>query len=534
MMTDYSVLPGEHARRRKLREFQEFLDLKFPIYAEHHLKIRTKNEGIKPFKLNDGQLKLLEHTEAQMQVRGYVRTLLLKARQWGGSTLIQGMAYRNVTTIRGYKAFIMSHRRDTTAALFGMTKRFNDEMGSAYRAYSPSGGSATELKFPKLDSMYTVGTAGSKTVGHGETIQFLHASEFALWPNANDHLNGIFQTVPASGLGTSIYIESTGKGMGNEFHRLVQEARKMMGDYWFLFVPWFLFPEYGMPVSDDLILTPQEELFQRVYGLSDEQMSFRAFKILEMGGGDIGEAKFCSQYPTTPEDAFRTPVVGSYFDATYVTRARKTRIEVPYGSKIMGIDPSHVGSDRFSVCMRQGRKAYHIGKWQGKRTDESLGLVVRLIRIHQPEYIFVDQGGPGAGIVDLLMQMSRDGLINCTVIPVDFGGSPDDDDRYNIKREEMYGRAKEWLEQSLPVQIDDSDELQADLTNPQFRYDNAGRVQPESKQTMCKPPRSLPSPDLLESFVLTFAFFVKAKDPEQQMVGRNDIDPDRPINWRAV
>lgn len=524
--SDYSLIPGADARMARSREVEEFLRLPFPVYAERYLKIRTKTQGIQPFKLNEGQLRLLEHTEAQMEVRGYVRTILLKARQWGGSTLIQAMAYRDVTSgERGTKAFVMTQDMKTTAALFGMARRFNDMMDPKFKPYCP-GGSATELRFPKRDSMYSVGTAGSKTVGHGETVQFLHASEFSRWDNANDHLQGIFQTVPAAGKGTKIFVESTAKGMGNEFHRMSIDARKGDGEYWFLFVPWYWFEEYSAPVPDDFMLTPDEELLQEVIGLTDKQMAFRARKIQELGGGEVGEAAFYSQYPTIPEDAFRTSVAGSYFNAVYVVRARKTRIAEPYGARVMGIDPSHIGTDRFSVCFRQGRQAKHVGEWRGKRTTESLGICVKLIKEYRPEYVFVDQGGPGAGIVDPLLEMQHE--LGCQVIPVDFGGSPDEEERYGNKREEMYGRCKEWLEGPMPVQITDSDALQTDLTNPQYRYDNAGRTQPESKQTMCRPPRSLPSPDLLESLVLTFAFFVKAADQDRPLAGRI-LDPYRPI-----
>ncbi len=267
-----------------------------------------------------------------------------------------------------------------------------------------------------------------------------------------------------------------------------------------------------------------------MFGLTNEQMQFRANKISELGGGEIGEVAFCTQYPTIPEDAFRSSTVGSYFDALYVVRARNANVGPGYGARIMGIDPAHMGSDRFSVCMRTGRRAKHVGEWRKLRSGESLGRVVMLIKEHKPEYVFVDQGGPGAAIVDPLLE--HQDTLGCQVIPVDFGGSADDPDRYNNKREEMYGRTKLWLEGAMPVQIDDRDDLQTDLTNPQFRYDTSGRIQPESKQTMCKAPRNLPSPDLLESLVLTFAFDVQAAD--DLLSNNRDIDPNRPIrSWKA-
>jgi hypothetical protein len=504
----------------------EYLSLPFPAYSQKYLRIRTKTDGIRPLILNEGQLKLHEHAEAQIEARGFVRTILLKARQWGGSTYIQGRFYRKVTNgPQGQRAVIMTHLQAATSNLFGMTKLYHDMMPDQFRVSSPRP-SASRLVFPKRRSSYYVTTAGSRFAGHSDTVQLLHASEFSMWPNAEDHLAGIFQTVP-TGEGTEVFIESTAKGMGNQFHRLCAEARALKSDYWFLFVPWFWFAEYSKPVPAGMILTPDDELFQAVHGLTDEQMAFRAGKILEFGD----PVRFQQQYPSTPEDAFQTSTEGSYVDPLYVVRARNSRVNRPYGPKIMGIDPSHLGKDRFSVCMRQGRWSHHVGEWRKKRTTESLGKCVALIREHQPEFVFVDQGGPGAGIVDPLLDIQH--KLGCKVFPIDFGGSADDPERYNNKREEMYGRGREWLMSDLPVQIDDRDDLQADLTNPRARYDTAGNVQPESKQTMCAPPRSLPSPDLAESFYLTFAYWVESSLPESRIVS-NDIDPSRPINWRAT
>lgn len=522
---------AEAIRERRMMEVREHLALPFPEYAKRCLKIRTKVDGIQPFILNAGQLRLHEHSEAQMEARGFVRTILLKARQWGGSTYIQGRAYRKVTSgSRGTKAFIMTHRLDTTAAIFNMTKRFHDHMPEAFRAFS-TGGSKTQLTFPKRDSMYAVGTAGSESVAHGETIQFLHASEFARWPNASDHLAGVFQAVPNQGKETEIYIESTGHGMGNEFYKQVSLARKMMSDYWFLFVPWYWFDEYEADPPDDMIMTPDDEEFMSILGLTERQMAFRYLKIMELGGDETGLALFKAQYPSVPEDAFSTPNSHSYFDVMTIVKARKAQAE-PYGQKIMGIDPSHLGGDRFSVCVRQGRRARHVGCWTKKRTTESLPLVVKLIREEKPKIVFVDQGGPGAGIVDPLLEMQAQ--LSCRVIPVDFGSSADDPERYNNKREEMYGRTKDWFEGAMPVQIDDRDDLQADCTNPEVVYDSRGQPQVESKQRMCKI-RGLPSPDLLESLILTHAYYFGDNvSDEHRGLTDQDIDPNRPLNWRTT
>src|SRR3546814_15036123 len=76
-----------------------------------------------------------------------------------------------------------------------------------------------ELKFDKLDSGYTVATAGSDTVGRGETLQAAHLSEVGLWPKgkAKDIMNGLLQAIPNED-DTFVFVESTARGMSGPFY----------------------------------------------------------------------------------------------------------------------------------------------------------------------------------------------------------------------------------------------------------------------------------------------------------------------------
>ena len=62
----------------------------FGFYAKHALKIRTKEGEVKPFTLNEAQLRLLEAVTQQIESEGKVRVVILKARQMGLSTLVGG------------------------------------------------------------------------------------------------------------------------------------------------------------------------------------------------------------------------------------------------------------------------------------------------------------------------------------------------------------------------------------------------------------------------------------------------------------
>src|SRR5690606_4872955 len=84
--------------------------------------------------------------------------------------------------------------------------------------------SAKGMVFDLIDSAFAVATAGGRGVGRSDTLTFFHGSEVAYWPNAEEHATGVLQAIPLAGPGTEAYLESTGNGMNNWFHRQVKLA----------------------------------------------------------------------------------------------------------------------------------------------------------------------------------------------------------------------------------------------------------------------------------------------------------------------
>ena len=62
----------------------------FRFYARNCLRIRTKNEGLKSLILNDAQEYIHNRLEQQIKDTGKVRAILLKGRQQGASTYVEG------------------------------------------------------------------------------------------------------------------------------------------------------------------------------------------------------------------------------------------------------------------------------------------------------------------------------------------------------------------------------------------------------------------------------------------------------------
>lgn len=112
---------------------------------------------------------------------------------------------------------------------------------------------------------------------------------------------------------------------------------------------------------------------------------------------------------------------------------------------------------------------------------------------------FIDQGGPGAGIVDFASRACKS-----SVIGVDFGGSADDPRAYANKRAEMAFRMKYWMDSELAMMPDLSDDAIEEFTAITYTTDKHGRLLLEPKDWIKeKIGRSTDRPDGL---MTTFAF----------------------------
>jgi hypothetical protein len=65
-----------------------------------------------------------------------------------------------------------------------MANRFHKYCPELLKPHTGSA-NAKELNFDRLDSGYTVGTAGTRATGRSRTLQLFHGSEVAFWPNAS-------------------------------------------------------------------------------------------------------------------------------------------------------------------------------------------------------------------------------------------------------------------------------------------------------------------------------------------------------------
>jgi phage terminase large subunit-like protein len=323
------------------RGIRQRLKADFPHYAQRCLKIRTKEGRIQPFELNGAQRLIHQRLEEQLEKTGRVRALILKGRQQGCSTYVQGRFYWKVTHREGVRAFILTHLEEATRNIHGIVKRFHESCPWIVRPQATLVNSR-ELVFGRLDSGYAVGTANSPGVGRSSTLQYFHGSEVAYWAHAEDHVSGILQAV-ADAKETEVILESTSAGAGGLFYKLCQEAKKEGSEYQFIFVAWFMQDEYRKTPPDGFTLDADEDAYKARHGLDDAQMCWRRAKIAELGS----LMTFRREYPATPDEAFHADRPGALWSRAVIERNRVRADELPQMKRVVvAIDPAVTASQK--------------------------------------------------------------------------------------------------------------------------------------------------------------------------------------------
>ena len=490
-----------------------------PLYAERALKIRAKSGELVRLRLNGVQDFVHAKLEAQKAQTGKVRALVLKARQEGLSTYIGARFFHQVTHRKGCQCFILTHEQEATNNLFGMVERFNKHLPDLVRRETGAA-NAKELYFSGLDSGYSVATAGARNVGRSRTVQLFHGSEVAFWPNAEEHGAGVLQTVPDL-QNTEVVLESTANGIGGWFHEKWQQAESGDGDLIAVFVPWFWSLDYQRAPALDFELNDEEEDYGRLYGLSLPQLAWRRQKLVELKDPNL----FRQEYPATAAEAFQATGHDAFIPSMLVLQARKRACEA-VGSLILGVDPARFGDDGFAIAWRRGRKVEKVERRHKLDTIQGANWVRQVIDQDSPARVFIDVGGSGAGVVDLLKDWGGD--YERLSEGVNFGGSPQEPVSMGARgeiipgprnrRAEMWMRSKDWLMDEGGADLPDDDALHADAVAPSYRYDARQFLVLEAKEDIRK--RGLRSPDGWDAVALTFAAPVKAANENGADRGR--------------
>lgn len=168
---------------------------------------------------------------------------------------------------------------------------------------------------------------------------------------------------------------------------------------------------------------------------------------------------------------------------------------------IWGLDVARFGGDSSSLCKRRGNVVSAPARvWKNLDLMQLTGAVVAEYEMceedDKPEEILVDSIGLGAGVVDRLRELGLPAR------GINVSESASFKAMYVNLRAELWYRALAWFEKR-DVAIPNDDRLINELATVRYKFASNGKRQIESKDEIKK--RGLKSPDVADSFVLTFA-----------------------------
>lgn len=182
-----------------------------------------------------------------------------------------------------------------------------------------------------------------------------------------------------------------------------------------------------------------------------------------------------------------------------VRRAFENKICSSEAPLVIGLDIARFGDDKTVLCFRKGRWCLKFDILSKQDVVSIADYCQGIIIEYKPARIFLDAGGVGGGVYDILASRGYRRILRA----INFGGKAILDERYANRRAEMWDNAKSWLSGELPVQLPPDEELLGDLCSVNKKYDSKGRLLLESKDEVKK--RLGRSPDKADAFVLTFA-----------------------------
>ena len=198
-------------------------------YLEKFVKIKTKNDWLQPFILNEAQKDLFNTLKTNNRV------IILKARQIWYSTAITWFFYHKTITTPGVTTALIWYNSDLTAELLDKVKTFYRTTPTSLQP-TIQYNSKFEISFPKLNSKILI-LPSTENVWRWYTLNFCLCTELPFWEKAEEKMQSLEGSVP---INWTIVIESTPGNIGDLFHKMwMSDNGYVKKEYWW----WWWYSE---------------------------------------------------------------------------------------------------------------------------------------------------------------------------------------------------------------------------------------------------------------------------------------------------
>ena len=331
----------EYSDEDRLKVIEQFVRLRFrydfAFWAATLVYIKNKDGGVDVlFRLTRPQRRFVKRLESLRKADKPIRIILLKARQWGGSTTSQlYMAWLQLIHRVGLNSLIIAHQGSGSDEIKDMFDRMIKaypvemlhELGEAYSDNEPKfvgvGKSGSIFRVPQRNCKIKIGTAERPDGCRGGDYSLVHLSEVGLWKATEGKKPEDIVRSACSGVlyrpYTMIVYESTANGTGNFFQREYDSAKKGDSQFEAMFVSWFDIEKYSLPVDDvyafaanlydnrnnDNVKSSREESGKYLWWLWNKGATLEAIHWYILERAKYNEhASMASEYPSDDIEAF--------------------------------------------------------------------------------------------------------------------------------------------------------------------------------------------------------------------------------------
>lgn len=287
----------------------------FEYWAAKCCRIKDKNSRrIVPFILNRPQRRVVKLLEADRRAGRPMRMVILKARQWGGSTVVEMyMAWIQAVLATGCHAIVCGAEKTGTQVVLNLyADMLTHYPGELWEGDTPPRLKTSRgiLQFEGRDNRIYLAASTNPNAVRGVDAALVHLTEAAYWkatPGKDpwDAVRAIYCSVAMAPM-TMIVMESTADGVGSFFHEEWLRAESGESGKRAVFVAWHEIKAYslGFPSAGEA-----RELWERMdsyerglweEGLTLEQIHWYNRRRREMKD----HSKMKSEFPSTAMEAF--------------------------------------------------------------------------------------------------------------------------------------------------------------------------------------------------------------------------------------
>ncbi len=334
-------LKTEYNQAERLKVIDAFVRIRikedFCFWAATYAYIKKKGGGEDVlFVLTRPQRRFVERLERRRRANKPIRIVLLKARQWGGSTTSQlYMAWLQLVHKVGLNSLIIAHQGSGSDEIKDMFDRMIraypvsllHELGESYNDNEPKlvgvGKSGSIYRVPQRNCKIKIGSAERPDSCRGGDYNLVHLSEVGIWKKTDGKSPEDIVRSACSGIllepYTMIVYESTANGTGNFFQREYDAAKRGKSQFEAMFVSWYDIDQYSTSIENieefaewlyrnrdnENVNSDREECGKYLWWLWEKGASLEAINwYIQERSKYNSHALMASEYPSDDVEAF--------------------------------------------------------------------------------------------------------------------------------------------------------------------------------------------------------------------------------------